>query len=248
MRAFPPIEARRGAWGRTWWAKAWLRGVEEAAFSDTDLTLARRLARSGVIGGIVVGPGQVVAAVPDRRGIVTGASRGLVTVEVRVPAFDDEARAAFAEAAAAASGRVAALLGGELPHDLVEAAEELGAELVPYGTELECRCTCVGWLDPCPHALAVLCQVTWLVEHEPLLLLLLRGVDREELLDRVAALTARRAPDVPVLPGVGWEEGEPEAAADLETDLDLAEAALHAARDLLAQLAAEEHREEAPGG
>ena len=32
-------------------------------------------------------------------------------------------------------------------------------------------CTCDAWVDPCPHALAVLLQVAWLVEADPFVLL-----------------------------------------------------------------------------
>ncbi len=88
---------------------------------------------------------------------------------------------------AAGSGRLAALLAGDLPHDLVEHAEEAGVELLPYGGELATECTCRGWADPCRHALAVLTRLTWLVEADPLVLLHLRGLAREGLLSRLHA-------------------------------------------------------------
>ena len=37
-------------------------------------------------------------------------------------------------------------------------------------------CTCDAWADPCPHALAVLYQLAWLVEADPLVLCHLRGL------------------------------------------------------------------------
>ena len=53
-----------------------------------------------------------------------------------VPVLADEERRALVEVVAAEAGRVAALLAGELPFDLVEHAEEAGVELLPYGGEL----------------------------------------------------------------------------------------------------------------
>ena len=48
--AFP---ARRGpSRMTTWWGKAWLRAVEEAAYTEGDLKVARALARAGEVGGI----------------------------------------------------------------------------------------------------------------------------------------------------------------------------------------------------
>ena len=86
---------------------------------------------------------------------------------------------------AAEAGRVAALLAGDLPHTLVEHAEEAGVELLPYGGELGSTCTCDAWTDPCPHALAVLYQLAWLVEADPFVLLHLRGLARDDLLARL---------------------------------------------------------------
>lgn len=165
---------------RTWWGKAWQRAVEEAAFSESDLRAGRAMARRGDVGGISVGEGSLLAAV--REGDDTW------TAQVDVPALDEHARRALVDVVAAESGRIAALLDGELPHDLVEHADEAGAELLPYGGELGATCTCHRGLDPCPHALALLVQAGWLADREPLVLFALRGLDRDHL---VAALHDR---------------------------------------------------------
>ena len=81
-----------------------------------------------------------------------------------MPVLDPTAGDALVETVAAEAGRVAALLAGDLPHTLVEHAEEAGVELLPYGGELGSTCTCQAWTDPCPHALAVMYQLAWLVE------------------------------------------------------------------------------------
>ena len=88
----------------------------------------------------------------------------------------------FVETVAAEAGRVAALLAGDLPHTLVEHAEEAGVELLPFGSELSSTCTCEAWIDPCPHALAVMYQLAWLIEDDPFVLLHLRGLARDDLL------------------------------------------------------------------
>ena len=94
-------------------------------------------------------------------------------------------RDALVETVAAEAGRVAALLAGDLPHTLVEHAEEAGVELLPFGSELGSTCTCEAWIDPCPHALAVMYQLAWLVEDDPFVLLHLRGLARDDLLARL---------------------------------------------------------------
>jgi uncharacterized Zn finger protein len=198
---------KQGARATTWWGKAWVRAVEEAAYAEEDLVAARRLARAGLLGGIRVEPGRAIVAVED--------AGGLWATSVEVPALDDDARSALLETVAAVAGRVTALLAGDLPHELVEHAEEAGVELMPYGGELAATCTCEAWVDPCVHALALLQQLTWLVESDPFVLLHLRGVPREELL---AGLHAPSAPR-------GDAAGDP----DLDAALD---AAARAARFL----------------
>jgi uncharacterized Zn finger protein len=174
----PRTPPRRGAARATrWWAKAWVRAVEEASYSSADLVAARAISRSGRIGQISVEPGRFVAAVEDER--------GLWAVLGTLPVLDPATAGAFVETVAAESGRVAALLAGDLPHDLVEHAEEAGVELLPYGGELASSCTCQAWTDPCPHALAVMYQLAWLIEDDPFVLLHLRGLAREDLLARL---------------------------------------------------------------
>jgi uncharacterized Zn finger protein len=208
----PRTPVRRGAARASrWWAKAWVRAVEEASYSSSDLAAARAISRSGRIGQISVEPGKFVAAVEDEH--------GLWAVLGTVPVLDPRTGDALVETVAAEAGRVAALLAGDLPHSMVEHAEEAGVELLPYGGELGSTCTCQAWTDPCPHALAVMYQLAWLIEDDPFVLLHLRGVARDDLLARLHERTEAAAP------------------APDDTDVDIAvDAALRAAA-LLADLA-----------
>lgn len=177
----PRLPPRRGGGTGTWWSKAVLRAVEEAAFSAADLKAGRALARAGSVGAITVGEGNAVAAVTQ--------GHDAFTVEVTVPVLADADASAFTELVAAESGRVAALLAGQLPLALVEAVEEAGVELLPYGGELGSACTCEAWLDPCPHALAVLTQLAWLIQADPFVLTHLRGLSRDRVLRDLHRIT-----------------------------------------------------------
>ncbi|NPC41839.1 hypothetical protein [Nocardioides sp. zg-1230] len=221
----PRLPARRGGGSGTWWSKAVLRAVEEAAFGEKDLRSGRALARSGAVGAITVTEGGAVAAVTE--------GQDVFTVEVTVPVLDDTDSAAFTELVAAESGRIAALLAGQLPHAFVEAVEEAGVELLPYGGELGSACTCDAWLDPCPHALAVLTQLAWLIQADPFVLTHLRGLSRERVLRDLHRL---RQPVGQQSAGAGAGSGE--AASDAPgpsgTDVDdlvvAEDAAVRAAR------------------
>jgi uncharacterized Zn finger protein len=188
------------------------------------------------VGGLTVGPGSLLAAVTE--------GDDAWTVIVEVPVLAPDALAAFGELVAAESGRIARLLAGELPHQLVEHAEESGVELLPYGGELVAECTCGAWTQPCRHALAVLLQFTWLVDADPLLLVLLRGLSREDLLAALHARTVATpdpARDPALDPAADRAAGEPD---DPEVDAAY-DAAVRAAR-VLELLAAAEQSGEVP--
>ena len=178
----PRFPARpRGAWATAWWGKAWLRAVEESSYDESDLRAGRTLARSGGVGGLTVGAGELLASVVTRD--------DAWTVRVGLPVLDEPAGAALVEVVAAQAGRLSSLLSGDLPHQLLEDAEESGVELLPYGGELDATCSCDAWTQPCRHGLAVLLQAGWLIDADPLVLLHLRGLPREQLLARLHALT-----------------------------------------------------------
>ncbi len=197
----PRLPARRGSSAGTWWSKAVLRAVEEASFSVEDLRTGRALARSASVGAITIGEGNAVAAVTD--------GQDTFTVEVTVPVLDEGDAAAVTELVAAESGRIGALMAGQLPHAFVEAVEEAGVELLPYGGELGSACTCEAWLDPCPHALAVLTQVAWLIQADPFVLTHLRGLPRDRLLRDLHRITRPRS-----------VEGDPPAGSTPARDTD----------------------------
>ena len=224
--AHPPVRVRRGGPRATsWWGRAWVRAVEEAAYDEGDLRVARTLARTGAVGGISLASGRLVATVSD--------SRGLWTVDVAVPVLDAASSAALVETVAAQAGRIADLMAGDLPHELVEHAEEAGVELLPYGGELAATCRCEAWVDPCPHALAMLYQVAWLLDADPLGLLHLRGLPREALLARLHALETERTRR----PGDDGDDPDEEAAREAqEAALDVAADAATRAAAVLARL------------
>ncbi|MDP9821248.1 SWIM zinc finger family protein [Nocardioides massiliensis] len=166
---------RRGAVrATTWWGRAWVRAAEEAAYDERDAKQGRTIARSGKVGAIGVEPGAASAVVED----TTGAHAVRVGLE-QLRAGDWEA---FLDELAARAGHAAALLAGELPHELMEEVEAAGVEVLPYGSELECVCPCESWVQPCRHALAVIYQLGWWVDEDPFVLLHLRGRSRAEVL------------------------------------------------------------------
>jgi uncharacterized Zn finger protein len=210
VRGFPAYAAQqRSTRGRSWWARSWVQAMEDTSLDSDQLRRGRRYANSGQVGTITISPGRIAATVYSPEDTYES------VVRVDELSADDWRR--FQEQVAARAGHIAALLDGEMPHDLVEAAADAGVTLLPGIGDLDPSCTCDAWELPCQHAAALCYQVAWLLDADPFVLLLLRGRTREALLDElqlsatqpaeagmlvadVLATTPGELPDVPELP------------------------------------------------
>lgn len=169
--------------GASSWSERWL-----AAVAPTEAGARRHfhrgadLARRGRVGELDVVAGRIRARVHQDR-----VRPYDVTLRVAVP---DEAAWERAVAALARQLRHAAsLLVGELPPDSDEVLAATGVRLLPGADEVTVACTCEA-RDACVHAAAVHHAVAAALGGDPLLLLQLRGRDRDQML---AALRSRRA-------------------------------------------------------
>jgi len=139
------------------------------------------MATEGRIGPITISPGRVAAT-------VDGSQQTMVAVE---PLSANVWTNLVAEASVQ-SGHLAALLDGHLPHAL--------SELLPTVGDLDSRCTCDDWGNPCHHAAALCYQAAWLIDVNPSLLFLLRGRSVEALATEVAGRHAAQADAVELTP------------------------------------------------
>jgi len=203
--ALPPAQGR--GFAETWWGRAWLRALEDAALDSGQVKTGRRLARAGAVGAVSVRPGRITAVVQDR-------DRTARRADVLLAELSDEQWDRFLDMAVERSGHVAALLDREMPPHLVEDAAAAGIELLPGLGDLEPECDCDAW-DQCGHTAALCYQVARLLDQDPFVLLLMRGRGERALLDD---LQARSTPveEFPEPEGTeGVDAAEAYAAGDI---------------------------------
>ena len=171
-----PRASGRRPFGASWWGRAWVEALEQRAQLDPNrLPRGRTYARSGAVGQLTLGPGEVLAE-------VQGSRRAPYKVRVRVRVFVEAEWDRLFDALAAEIGHTAALLEGELPSGVADDVRTVGLDLLPGPGELQPRCSCPDWADPCKHAAAVCYLVADALDIDPFGVLLLRGRGREEVL------------------------------------------------------------------
>ncbi|MFG3015114.1 SWF or SNF family helicase [Streptomyces cinerochromogenes] len=204
LAALPP--ARGQAFAQSWWGRAWLQALEDAALEAAAVKAGRRLARGGGVGAVTVRPGRVTAVVRDPGGAAHRA-------DVLLPELSDGEWGRFQDLVVERSGHMAALLDRELPPHLIEDAALAGIELLPGLGDLEPECDCGAW-DHCGHTAALCHQVARLLDEDPFLLLLLRGREEDTFLTELhVRSTAEPSGAAPAAAGV--DAAEAWAAADI---------------------------------
>lgn len=216
--ALPPPAGR--GFAETWWGRAWLKSLEDAALDSEQVRAGRRLARAGSVGAVSVRPGRITAVVQDL-------DRTTHRSDVLLQELSDGQWDRFLDMAVERAGHIAALLDREMPPHLVEDSAAAGVELLPGMGDLEPECDCGAW-DHCGHTAALCYQVARLLDQDPFVLLLMRGRGERALLDDVQSRSAAPA------------DGSTEPAG-----VDAAE--VYAAGDILPALPALPRLPEAPG-
>jgi uncharacterized Zn finger protein len=186
-RGFAAFPARKGGRtrGQSPWAGRWTEALEDTWPEEEPLKKGRAFSRTGRIGPITVSPGRIAAEVH--------AGEAAHATTLTVTAWDDDDWDLLWERAADRPDTTEALLAGDLPEDLLEAAEDARLGLLPGYGDLDADCDCDALDHPCPHATALGYQFSWLLDTDPWLLLLVRGRDTHEALDELKSVLMLRA-------------------------------------------------------
>lgn len=171
------VRLKRKEGGPESWAgqRIW-RVVEQGADGDA-LREGLDYARQGQTRRISFEGGRVEASVQGRR------TKAYVTT-FALPRFSAEDAARAVRALGEQSRFAAKLLSGEMPASIEDAFIPIGLHVFPTGAdEVEISCTCTETKPWCKHAICVAALFAERVGEDPFLILELRGLSREELLE-----------------------------------------------------------------
>ena len=167
------VRAKRGKIGEQWWSRRFV-DVLERVCDGGRLARGRSYARKGQVMDFALAPGRVTAR-------VQGSRPQPYAVTIDITAFDEAQWTELTEALGDRALYRAALLAGEMPHEIVDLFADHGLPLFP--DELDIRCSCPDWSVPCKHGSAVLYVLAEAFDDDPFLVLAWRGRARDALLD-----------------------------------------------------------------
>jgi uncharacterized Zn finger protein len=176
-----------GAFGKNWWAKRWI-SVLESFNIGARLARGRSYARKGQVVSIDIDQGRVKAQVQGSRPRPYDVTIAVKTIHA----------AEWNKLLVALSGQAlfaAKLLVGEMPQEIEEVFKGVDLSLFPRKlVDLSTACSCPDSSNPCKHIAAVYYLLGEEFDRDPFLMFRLRGMTREELLERLGRATAPAAP------------------------------------------------------
>lgn len=172
--------SRRGEIGETWWSRRFIELLESFGV-DSRLTRGRNYARAGQVIELDVEPGVVLAR-------VQGSRYTPYRVRIRGKVLSEQQWRRAEKAMASQALHLAKLLAGEMPRDIEDVFSSCKLTLLPRSkAELKASCTCPDRENPCKHVAAVYYILAEQFDEDPFLIFAWRGLDKEELLERLRA-------------------------------------------------------------
>jgi uncharacterized Zn finger protein len=209
--------SRRGSFGESWWARRWIEVLEGFRIGGR-LQRGKSYARSGQVVSVEIENGRALATVQGSRGTP-------YSVAIALRPLTDAAWKKVARELRRRPILTAMLASGALHPQVEDVFESAGLSLFPTGFgELSTKCSCPDWSNPCKHVAAVFYLMAEELDRDGMLLLRLRGIERDHIAQivrpragaRPAASTrpARPAPvSLPTAPADFW--ARPAATPDV---------------------------------
>ncbi len=174
-----------------WASQRWIRLLEEVA-PGPSLVEGLEYARQGQTRRLTLESCAAVAHVQGRQ-------EKPYQTRLTLPKIGDDAWPRIVQALAESASFSAKLLSGEVPPTIEEAFAPVGERLIPLATDLVGTCTCGGsaW---CKHVCCVGYLIADRLATDASALFLLRGLDGEELKERLRARRASTMASTPMAP------------------------------------------------
>jgi uncharacterized Zn finger protein len=167
----------------TFWGKAWCDNLE--AYSDyaNRLPRGRTYVRNGSVVDLQISKGSVTARV---------SGSDLYRITIKIKPLEPNLWKTIQTECAGKIDSLMELLQGKLSSAVMQIVTRRERGLFPTPKEIVLDCSCPDWAELCKHVAASLYGVGSMLDRNPGLLFLLRGVDPNDLISQASAAEAVR--------------------------------------------------------
>lgn len=195
-------QSKRGSFAETWWGKRWSEIVEHSHIGAR-LGRGKNYARQGQVISIDIDKGRINAK-------VQGSRKRPYHVNIQVQEIGKKDWDNVITQLGDQPLFTAKLLAGEMPDELEYVFHEALVSLFPsLEYDIKNSCTCPDWSNPCKHIAAIYFLLSEEFDRDPFLIFKLRGMDRDELLSRLAPTSSANKQNQVVEREVEEEMNEP---------------------------------------
>lgn len=179
--------ATRRTFGKTWWGNAWVEAMERIDYNTNRLPRGRRYANGGMVKEINITDSKVFAK-------VQGSRPRPYDIRINLEKFSRGQLKTLKSIIAENPVIASELTLGVLPEELLDALNKNNIYLLPTTwDDIDAKCSCPDWANPCKHLAAVYYIIANEIDKNPFLILNLRGISSETLMD--AAGLSLKDPD-----------------------------------------------------
>ena len=170
---------KRGEIASKWWSQKLLSIIKSFGWENR-MARGVRYARAGQVLRINVDKGKIEAE-------VQGSARKPYRISIVFPVISVPAWNKIIESLKTKPEMISLLLSGTVPTEIESVFNESGTSLFPEkGKELDMKCSCPDYANPCKHIAAVFYVLAENFDGDPFLILNLRGKDRKEILSAIS--------------------------------------------------------------
>lgn len=178
-----PIRIPGRTIANSFWGKAWCQNLENYADWANRMPRGRTYARNGSIVDLQISAGKITS-------LVYGSE--MYKIQITIEKIKPNHWQAIRKDCATRVGSLIDLMRGKLPPAVLERLTSRKDGIFPSPSEINIRCSCPDGAVMCKHAAAALYGVGYLLDSEPELFFLMRGVSQAELVSD-AMLTQKQS-------------------------------------------------------
>jgi len=189
------LNLSRKQFGNTWWGKRWLESLEK--IDDTNrLSRGKRYARNDSVLEILIGKKGVVKAK------VQGTRIKPYNITIKLEIWTEKQKQTILSLISERSDLNSQLITGQIPASLEEELEETGVSIFPRSwNEIEAKCSCPDWANPCKHLAAVYYMIANEIDKEPFLLFEMHGLKKDEIIQKLNLTESNSKDDILLFEG-----------------------------------------------